>query len=98
MVQLMSLMPALAALVLFGGVVAHPGEDHSEHRAKGIEARDLADAYAKRAANCAGTATHKGLQARAAARRALTAQLLREERDIVNGATTGSRPTWLLIC
>ncbi|KAL1891480.1 hypothetical protein Sste5346_007571 [Sporothrix stenoceras] len=71
----------VAALSLLSGALAHPGEDHDNGRI--TVARDLAAAHAREImAKCSGTAPHAALQARSAARRALTAQLLREERDI----------------
>jgi protocatechuate 3,4-dioxygenase beta subunit len=75
---------ALSTLVGVG--VAHPGEEHSvEQMRKAIETRDFAATQAQEAVKkCAGTSKSKSMMARAAARRALTAQLLREEREIVH--------------
>ena len=77
---------ALAGSSLLGAVVAHPGETHSAEKIKkAIAARDLGMLHSKRVVEkCAGSPTHQALQARAAARRSLTAQVLRERRGIVH--------------
>ncbi|OAA64748.1 Intradiol ring-cleavage dioxygenase, core [Niveomyces insectorum RCEF 264] len=84
---------SIVVLSLLGGALTHPGEHHDEEFVKrGIAARELAGAHAHQVVNkCAGTAVHSTLQARAAARRALTAQLLREERDIVHKSLKSKR-------
>jgi hypothetical protein len=67
-------------------VSAHPGEKFSaEEFAKHIAARDLAAEHSKRLTEkCATNPTHMMLRARAAGRRAAMAQILREERGIVD--------------
>ncbi|KAK3377457.1 Intradiol ring-cleavage dioxygenase [Podospora didyma] len=96
---------ALAAgSVLFGVAIAHPGEEHSVgHIKKSLAARDLAVAHAKEASKCAGSASHAALRERAVARRALTAQLLREKRNVVDKTMVhrrdqASADKWLNTC
>ncbi len=85
---------AFAALLNVG--IAHPGEEYSPAMVKkGIETRDLAEMHAKRVTEkCTGSSTHKALQARAAARRAVTAQLLREKRGIVHSEDSPDVRVW----
>jgi len=92
----LTLTAALAAASLFGGALAHPGEEHSAEKIrKGIEARDAAQANAGLVTRrCAGSATRAALQSRAAARRSVAAQLLREKRGIVHSR---SRPLFPLV-
>ena len=80
----------LAFSLLVTGVLAHPGEEHSNDKIKkDIAARELAEAHARQlTAKCVGSSTHKSLQARSAARRSVAAQLLREKRGVVNSETT----------
>lgn len=77
---------ALAGSSLLGLAVAHPGETHSAEKVKkSIAARDLGLLHSKRLVEkCATSPTHQALRARAAARRSMTAQVLREKRDIVH--------------
>ncbi len=85
--NLRALVAAFAALsALLGPAAAHPGEEHSADKVRrGLEARDLAEAHARAfSGKCVGTSSHTALQARAAARRSTTAQLLREKRGIVH--------------
>lgn len=80
------LTAVLAGSSLLGVALAHPGETHSAEKIKkSIAARDLGILHSKRVVEeCAGSATHQALRARAAARRAMTAQVIREKRDIVH--------------
>jgi len=89
-----ALTAALAAASLLGGVLAHPGEEYSAEKIKrSIEARDIAQANAARATrNCKGSAVRAAVQARAAARRSIAAQLLREKRGIVHSKSVPRRP------
>jgi len=84
----------LAASAFLGGALAHPGEEHTAEQIKrDIEARELAEAHARSAAaKCTGTTVHMERQARAAARRSLAAQLLREKRGIVHSTLDPSMP------
>lgn len=86
MAKLQSLLTAfLAGASIFSVGLAHPGETHSaEEVKKSIAARDLAVAHSKRVTEqCAAKPKHRALRARAAARRSMAAQLLRERRGIV---------------
>ncbi|KAK0728830.1 Intradiol ring-cleavage dioxygenase [Lasiosphaeria miniovina] len=74
-----------AGSALLGTTLAHPGEEHSaEHVRKSLAAREVAVAHATQVSKCAASPRHAALQQRAVARRALTAQLLREKRNIVD--------------
>ncbi|KAH8905738.1 aromatic compound dioxygenase [Coniochaeta sp. PMI_546] len=75
---------ALAGSSLLGVAVAHPGETHSAEKIKkSIAARDLGMLHSKRLVEkCATSPKHQALRAKAAARRSMTAQVLREKRDI----------------
>ncbi|KAK3934184.1 Intradiol ring-cleavage dioxygenase [Diplogelasinospora grovesii] len=94
----------LAGSALLNTVVAHPGEKHSAEKIKkAIAARDLAVAHANQVSKCVGSAKHNALQSRAAARRATTAQLLREKREIVEKPMRSKRDqsaldAWLNTC
>lgn len=86
MAKLQSLVTAfLAGASILGVGLAHPGETHSvEEVARIIAARDLAVAHSKRVTEtCSAKPAHKALRARAAARRSMMAQILREKRGIV---------------
>ena len=76
--------------VLIDGAFAHPNENHSaETVKKSIAAADIAARHAKRASSaCSSSAQSQPLMARAAERRAMTAQILRENRGIVDSMKT----------
>lgn len=86
MAKLHSLLTAfLAGASLVSVGLAHPGETHSsEEMERIIAARDLAVAHSKRVTEqCSAKPANRALQARAAARRSMKAQILREKRGIV---------------
>ena len=76
----------LAYVSLATTVLAHPGETYTnEKMKKAIAARDLAAANAMGiTTKCASSAKHQALQGRAAARRSMAAQVLREKRGVVD--------------
>lgn len=84
-----------AGSALLGTTLAHPGgEEHSaEHVRKSLDARELAIAHATQVSKCAASPKHAALQQRAVARRALTAQLLREKRNIIDSENPPSSST-----
>jgi hypothetical protein len=67
-------------------ITAHPGEKYSaEQFAKKIAARDLVSSNSQSlVSTCGNHAKYLALRDRAASRRSLTAQQLREIRDIVD--------------
>lgn len=71
-------------LALAAGVLAHPGEQHSnEHIRREIEVRDLHAAHGARAlSQCAGSATARRLKQRSVQRRAERVNALRAARGI----------------
>jgi hypothetical protein len=81
---------ALAGSSLLGVALAHPGETHSAEKVKkSIDARDLGMLHSKRVVDkCAKAPNYRALQARAAARRSMAAQILREKRGIVHSKKT----------
>ncbi|OIW23853.1 aromatic compound dioxygenase [Coniochaeta ligniaria NRRL 30616] len=96
---------ALAGSSLLGVVMAHPGETHSAEKIKkSIAARDLGMLHSKRLVEkCATSPKHQALQARAAARRSMAAQVLREKRGIVHKRMESKRDqghldAWLNTC
>ncbi|KAB5578825.1 Intradiol ring-cleavage dioxygenase [Coniochaeta sp. 2T2.1] len=96
---------ALAGSSLLGVTLAHPGETHSAEKIKkSIAARDIGILHSKRLVEqCSASPKHQALRARAAARRAVTAQVLREKRDIVykrmeSKRDQGHLDAWLNTC
>ena len=77
---------ALTGLCLLSVTFAHPGETHSaEKTMKNIAAREVGMRHSKRLVEkCTASPKHQALRAKAAARRAMTAQVLREKREIVH--------------
>jgi hypothetical protein len=83
---MLNLKALVTAALLLGMAVTHPGETHTADEIKQIiAARDLGILHSKRVVDkCASSPTHAALRARAAARRSMTAQVLREQRGIVH--------------
>jgi hypothetical protein len=83
-VLLVTLITGLLSLASV--VTAHPGEKYSaEDFAKKIVNRDLVASTSKEVVkSCGAHPKQLALRERAATRRSLTAQLLREERNIVD--------------
>ncbi|RYP53918.1 hypothetical protein DL768_001230 [Monosporascus sp. mg162] len=85
MVTVKSMTTGVVVLAsLLGAVLAHPGETHtSEKRKRDLQAGHIASQHAKRAAvECAGSSTGQAMAKRAARRRAIRAQELREKRGL----------------
>lgn len=84
MVNFPKLAAVFAVAFVFGSTVAHPGEHHDHEQVKrelhqhGILARSGAQSLSK----CAGTVKARALEQGAIARRAATAERLRNERGI----------------
>ncbi|KAI8634276.1 Intradiol ring-cleavage dioxygenase [Xylariaceae sp. FL1651] len=82
MVNMRNLAASLAFATLLGAVVAHPGESQEEVRRE-LEAHKAARPFARRALNTCATAPNTAaLKARSVARRAATAEALRQERGL----------------
>lgn len=91
---MLNLKALVTAALLFGISVAHPGETHTADEIKQIiAARDLGILHSKRVVDkCASSPNHAALRARAAARRSMTAQVLREQRGIVHSKRPQTTP------
>ena len=73
------LTPVLAASMLAGNVLAHPGEDHTHEMAE----RAAFTKFSKKdLSHCADKIKARGLEARALARRAATAEKARQKRGL----------------
>lgn len=87
MVNVRNLAASLAFSTLLGAAAAHPGDTAEEVRRE-LAAHNAAFPFARRAISaCATSANTAALKARSVARRAATAEALRQKR----GATTSEQ-------
>jgi hypothetical protein len=90
---LKTLTASLALAPLIGGALAH-GSHTAEEIAAEIALRDRIAAFSKRSLDkCSNSAASLALKERAIARRAATAQALREKRGLTNGTFPLASPT-----
>jgi protocatechuate 3,4-dioxygenase beta subunit len=88
----------LAASLLIGGAIAHPGEKHDmAHVKRQIDARQLRAAAAKRSLeNCQGSLQHRSLMQRSHARRSEALSALRQKRGLSGNSKKFRRDLALL--
>jgi hypothetical protein len=86
MVNFKNIAASLAVASIFGGAVAHPGEVHTDEEIKRELAsyRVASNKASRSLARVADSPAALSLKARAVARRAATAQALREKRGLTN--------------
>lgn len=88
MVNVRNLAASLAFTSLLGSAVAHPGDTQEEVRRE-LAAHKAARPVARRAINaCAASPNTAALRARAVARRAATAEALRQKRGLTQSRRT----------